>query len=130
MSPIPIGKRLFDQTFGLIQRSLDLRTARHKVLSSNITNAETPNYQARDIPFERVLESYTGGSPALVLQRTHADHLPQGTTDAVEIEIGSAGVDIDREMGRLAENNIRFQSEIQALVKKLEALRLTIQEVK
>jgi flagellar basal-body rod protein FlgB len=130
MSMVPIGKKLFDQTFGLIQRSLDLRTLRHQVLSTNITNAETSNYSAKDIPFQKVLEQSLDSRSAPSLRRTHRSHLPMDSQEGVRVEVSSEGVDIDREMARLAENNIRFQAEVQVLMKKMDALKLTIIEVK
>ncbi len=35
---------------------------------------------------------------------------------------------IEKEMAKLATNNLMFQAEVQALLKKLEALKLTISE--
>jgi flagellar basal body rod protein FlgB len=39
-------------------------------------------------------------------------------------------VNIDQEMGKLAENNVMFQAGIQALLKKFEAIKITISETK
>jgi flagellar basal-body rod protein FlgB len=46
----------------------------------------------------------------------------------VEVESSTDGVNIDQEMAKLAENNLMFQAGVQALVKKLEALKTTITE--
>jgi hypothetical protein len=40
MADYSISRKLFDQTFGFIGRSLDVRTLNNKVLSSNIANSE------------------------------------------------------------------------------------------
>jgi flagellar basal-body rod protein FlgB len=58
MNNISIGKKLLDQTMGLLSRSLDVRTSRHKILSSNIANAETNNFTPKDLPFQKILERY------------------------------------------------------------------------
>jgi len=42
--PQPTG--LFDGTVSLLQRTLNLRSAQHQAMSSNITNADTPNHRA------------------------------------------------------------------------------------
>jgi flagellar basal-body rod protein FlgB len=60
------------------ETALKLRSLRHELLSSNLVNADTPNYKARDIDFQSVLmQRLTGRStPSSVsLDRTHAGHL-------------------------------------------------------
>jgi len=47
MADFSISRKLFDQTFGFIGRSLDTRTLNNKVLAGNIANSETPGYQAK-----------------------------------------------------------------------------------
>ena len=113
---------------GLLVRSLDLRTSGHKALSSNIANAETPNYRSKSIPFQKILERSIDPSPSVNLVRTHPDHLSGGFEFAMEMESSEGEVDIDQEMAKLAENNLMFQTGVQALVKKLEALKTTIIE--
>jgi flagellar basal body rod protein FlgB len=46
----------------------------------------------------------------------------------METQPNSDGVSIDREMAKLAENNLMFQAGIQSLMKKFEALKVTITE--
>jgi flagellar basal-body rod protein FlgB len=134
MNKIEIGKKLFDQTVGLLNRSLDVRTARHRVISSNVANAETPNYAPREIPFQKILERAAESSSAIPLSRTHPRHFPDPavlTSDfSPELETRPAGdpVHIDEEMAKLAENNLMFQAGVQSLVKKIEALKMTISE--
>lgn len=56
-----------DQAFLLNQTALSLRSQRQEVLASNIANADTPNYKARDIDFSSALNgamSRAGGAPA------------------------------------------------------------------
>jgi flagellar basal-body rod protein FlgB len=135
MNQFPIGKKLFDQTMGLVQRTLDIRGARHQVLSGNIANVETPDYAAKDLPFQKVLESSLEGSGLLALKRTHQQHLPvyaeEGTDFSRDIEMASApGVDVDQQMANLAENNLKFQAGVQALIKKFEGLRVSVTEVR
>lgn len=120
--------RLFDRTIHLIQKSLDLRTIRHKVLSENIANSATPNFQPKDLSFQKILTRSIDQSSHLSLWRTHEGHLPGGLEGGIEIETGKGGVKIEEEMAKLAENNLTFQTGIQALSKKLEALKMAISE--
>ena len=136
MNNIPMGKKLLDQTMGLLSRSLDIRASRHKILSSNIANAETANFTPKDLPFQKILERYGNPSSNIEVLRTHPLHFPGSETDpsqfSADLEPGPAGegVNIDQEMGKLAENNVMFQAGIQALLKKFEAIKVTISETK
>ena len=65
-----------DPLFGTHADSLSVQRRRMEVLASNIANADTPHYQARDIDFAKVLASAQDGSVANgVLQTTDARHL-------------------------------------------------------
>ena len=133
MNQFDIGKKLFDKTMSLVQRSLDIRAARHQVISGNVANVETPDYVSKDLPFQKVFERSLEGPSVLPLKRTHPRHLPaleEGRTDfSWDIEVAPApGVDIDKQMAKLAENNLMFQAGIQSLIKKFEALKVSVTE--
>ncbi len=135
MNHLLIGKKLFDKTISLIQRSMDIRASRHRVLSGNVANIETPEYVSRDLPFQKVFERFLEDSSTLTLGKTHPAHLPvtegplsQDFSSHIEIDPGPGGVDIDQQMSRLAENNLMFQAGVQALIKKFEALKIGIGE--
>lgn len=135
MNQLKIGKKLFDKTMDLAQRSLDIRSARHKVLSGNIANVETPDYLSKDLPFQKVFERSLDGPSVLPLKRTHSRHLSaheqEGTDFSREIEVASApGVDVDQQMAKLAENNLMFQASIQTLIKKFEGLKVSVTETR
>ncbi len=132
MENLLVGKKLFDQTIGFLEKSLNVRISRHKVLSENVANVDTPEYRARDLPFKKILEQAAGNPAVLPLCKTHRDHI----LESDQLGSGGAepsnadGVDIDQEMARLAENSVMFQAGVQALVKKLEALRAAVTESK
>jgi flagellar basal-body rod protein FlgB len=46
-----------DPLFGVHAQALSVQRQRMEVLASNLANADTPNYQARDIDFAKVLAS-------------------------------------------------------------------------
>ena len=129
MKTLSVSRKLFDQTISFIQSSLDVRTLNHKVLSSNIANAETPDYRAKDVPFQKVLEKRMEGSLNVGLKRTHSRHLPEELDPEPGVEQTTEVVDIDREMAKLAENNVMFHAGVQTLVKKFEALKFTITDI-
>ena len=123
-----IKRELFDHTMGLLQRSLSLRTFRHRILSDNIANSDNPNHTPREVSFEKVLLEAMQEGNSLFLRTTHPQHLSGGTQGAVEITATAQSVQLDQEMAKLAENNLMFQAGVQALLKKFEALKTVIQE--
>lgn len=52
-----------DNEFRFHQSALALRAERQQVLASNIANADTPNFKARDIDFRKALLQALGGAP-------------------------------------------------------------------
>ena len=51
-----------DSLFGMHGMALELRAQRLAVLTSNIANAATPGYKARDIDFAAALKASEGGA--------------------------------------------------------------------
>ena len=49
-----------DNVFGVHGAALQLRSQRLTMLASNIANAATPNYKARDFDFSEALKMATG----------------------------------------------------------------------
>ncbi|MEJ2425701.1 MAG: flagellar basal body rod protein FlgB, partial [Candidatus Thiodiazotropha sp.] len=47
----------FDNVFGIHERALTLRSQRAEVLASNLANADTPGFKARDFDFKAMLKS-------------------------------------------------------------------------
>lgn len=123
-----IGKKMFDETFGLLQRSLGLRVFRQKVLASNIANKETPDFTPQDVPFEKILSRSLEKEGDVAVKKTHPDHLNGTPAADPRLERITGEFLIDQEMAKLAENNLRFHADVQALVKRLESLRLAITE--
>jgi flagellar basal-body rod protein FlgB len=51
-----------DTLFGIHGKALELRSQRMGLLTSNIANAATPGYKARDIDFAAALKARTSGA--------------------------------------------------------------------
>ena len=65
---------MFDNIFGIHEQALLLHGQRLGVLATNLANADTPNYKARDIDFSAVLAHERGETP-MPLQVTHGAHI-------------------------------------------------------
>jgi len=132
-------EKLFNPAIGALEKSMDLRSVRHRVLASNIANMDTPNFKA----FEMVLQEENGRlNPAGTLAMTRAGHLqPRGRGAGMggfqirEIDEPPQGVpkgdgntvDIDREMADLAENTLLYNASAKVLNKQFHTLKAIIQ---
>lgn len=100
-------------------QALVLRAERQRLIASNIANADTPGYQARDFDFAQALRQATGGGAAtgqgiaadVMAERSNgraAPTLRYATPSQTNLDNNS--VDMDRERGVFAENAIRYES--------------------
>ena len=78
---------------------LEYRTARAEVLASNIANADTPGYKARDLQFSAPTDASSSFQQALELAQSRWAGEPAGTrSNARHFDIG-----VDRSLGQPAE---------------------------
>ncbi|NCT81756.1 MAG: flagellar basal body rod protein FlgB [Comamonadaceae bacterium] len=108
-------------TLNFQTQALTLRAERQRLLASNIANADTPGYQARDINFAQALREATGevGTPGAlsVTQRGHLAPLAgaRGETGKEyalqsQTSLDSNGVDMDRERASFADNAVKYEA--------------------
>ena len=131
---------IFNTTIRLLEKNLDLRARNQNLISANLANAETPGFIPKSLTFEGELKDALqsrGGESASV---THPRHIPLKGVSAgldrvqgmvLEEPDGSVGhdgngVELETEMGRLAENQILYNATIQLAVKKFEGLKMAI----
>ncbi|MDR1889897.1 MAG: flagellar basal body rod protein FlgB [Zoogloeaceae bacterium] len=121
-------------------QGLDLRAYRQQVLASNIANADTPYYKARDFDFKAAYATAMGQreeSGHLALVRTNPGHLPMtagGALDAVNLQyrtehqsaVDGNTVDMDVERAQIADNALQYQILSQFMTNKLQGLRSAI----
>lgn len=134
-----IGK--LDEALRFHQTALRLRAERQQVLASNIANADTPNYKARDIDFNSALKQALAQAPAQPagLARTSPAHLgaPAGSTTASGVPLlyrnaaqGSVDgntVDMDVERNQFADNALRYEASVTFAGGELKKLLSAIQ---
>lgn len=130
-----------DAAFNFHQQALGLRQERQKVLASNIANADTPGYKARDMDFASELEkAVSQGRPAqggLELARTSARHLAgQGLASPghdllyrvpAQPSLDGNTVDMDRERSQFADNSVRYQAALTILNRRIQGLKTAMQ---
>ena len=129
---------IFSNTFSLLERSLNLRSMQHQVLTSNIANMDTPNYKAVELDVAEEMNRNRGSVGDIQLKRTHTDHLPiiNNPKDTVKLKVAKPTafslrgdgntVDLDRTMGRLAENTLLYKTAAQIISQKFNGLKKAI----
>ncbi len=128
-----------DEALRFQQTALSLRSARQELLASNISNADTPNYKARDINFASALQSALGGTSAqLTVAQTASLHLEGNTGGSVlgapvlyrrPVQPSADGntVDMDVERVQFADNALRYEASAKFAGDKLKEILSAIQ---
>ena len=127
-----------DKLFQFQQNALNLRAFRQQLLASNIANADTPGYKARDIDFAAALSSATSGStlPTVSLRATDARHLSAPTSEELaavlyrspqQPSIDGNTVDMDVERNRFAENAVHYEADFTVLNGQIKLMLAALQ---
>lgn len=104
--------------FGVHAAALALRSQRMTLLASNIANASTPGYKARDIDFNRALEMARGG-------HTVADAALNSAGYRIPTSAAMDGntVDVSTEQTLFAENALQYRTTLTFLEGRISTLR-------
>ena len=121
-----------DRVFGIHAEALQLRARRGEVLASNLANADTPNYKARDLDFKAVLSNTQAQSTMTTTRSGHiqtqgsgADaHLKYSTPNQSSLDGNS--VDTQVEQNKFAENAVRYRASLRFLSGKVQGLMTAI----
>ena len=129
---------LFSGTIATLAKSLNLRSIQHKALASNIANMDTPNYKAVELDVAEKMNKSKGSVPGIQLVRTQAAHLQFRSDRADNVKLKAVTppalslrgdgntVDIDRTMGKLAENTLLYNATAQLISRKFKGLKNVI----
>ena len=120
----------FEKAFGVHDDALLLFERRNQLITENIVNADTPDYKARDLDFEAVLQN--AQSQSVALKSSHQNHInlhQQPYSENIEYrEVDQSAadgntVDLQKEKAAFAENAIRYQVSLQILSRKISGLK-------
>lgn len=128
-----------DEALRFQQTALSLRAARQELLASNIANADTPNYKARDVNFASVLQNALAGtSTALPIAQTSSAHLEGNSGDSIlgapvmyrkPVQPSADGntVDMDVERAQFADNALRYEASVKFVSERFKSILTAIQ---
>jgi flagellar basal-body rod protein FlgB len=104
---------MFDNIFGIHEQALLLQGQRLGILATNLANADTPNYKARDIDFSEVL-AHTADGPLPMYRNPYQASLDGNT------------VEMPVEQAAFSENNVRYQASLTFINLKIAQMQLAI----
>ena len=133
-----------DKYLGVHAEALKLHEQRTELLATNLANADTPGFKARDLDFRSAMAAATGPAANAGQQMTH--HTGQGAPgnlDASELSTGSTDaflkyrtplapsldgntVDAQLEQSAFAENAVRYQATLTLLTTQFRSLMTAI----
>ena len=108
--------------FGIHGAALEIRAQRMNVLGSNIANAGTPGYKARDIDFGAALQARLAGNESgNAVDRATVYRIPTMAS------LDGNTVDMDRERAAFTDNSVRYQAALTILNSRIQGLKQAMQ---
>ena len=131
-----------DKLVGFHESALTIRTERMEVISGNLANANTPGYKARDIDFNKAMESAmreasggTANHASSGMVRTNDRHLSGNSTSVAanfdmqyriptQPHTGDGNtVEVQAERNRFLDNGLRYQASLEFLNGKIKGMK-------
>ncbi len=119
---------MLDNLFGVHASALELKARRVQVLSTNIANADTPGYKAKDLDFKKVLSFELGKN---IMRTTHSVHLKtSGGNESGEVftipyntSIDGNTVEIGLEQAKFGQASAEYQATLDFLQGRVAAYK-------
>ena len=129
-------KLSFGKTFYALEKAISIAQQRNAVITSNISNLDTPGYKTKDINFKSELAKALETNHQKDLVRTNPRHISMQMNGEQMIEPfeeqgewnGYNWANIDSEMTKLTENNLVYRTAVEALLRKMSLLKEVIRE--
>jgi flagellar basal-body rod protein FlgB len=118
----------------LFKKLLHVAAASQKLVANNIANVSTPGFQSQSLDFKQEMQAALH-KEKISLQVTSPSHIPSADKpQSIKVNVddsesnasGVNNVDIDKEMGALAENQILFTFGAKMAMQKFTALKNVI----
>ncbi|GAB4443422.1 MAG: flagellar basal body rod protein FlgB [bacterium] len=116
-----------DDYIKTLENLITYSSKRHGVLLSNIANVDTPNYKVKDLIFPKLVEE-----EGVKLIVTHEKHISNENTKELKEEVvemqnenwdDKNNVEIDKEVAKMTENSILYQSGLQLLSSRIRMFK-------
>ncbi|MBN2298463.1 MAG: flagellar basal body rod protein FlgB [Deltaproteobacteria bacterium] len=124
---------IFGKTLTELTSAMNYHLFRQGIISSNIANADTPGFTAKEVAFEKEL------SREMAMSATNPKHITGSAENSPDYAVkddpfsrignDSNTVDIDREMMKLSQNHLLYSASAQMIQGKLDALKEAIRGI-
>lgn len=120
---------IIDKALGIHTQALALREKRSEVLASNLVNADTPGYKARDLDFSSLLKQNMPSD--LNLERPKAGHIASSEhllgaslmyRNPNQVSLDGNTVEAQVEQAKFAENAVQYQASLSFINSHLAGL--------
>jgi flagellar basal-body rod protein FlgB len=123
----------FDSALGIHADALRVRSQRTELLASNMANADTPNYKARDIDFQSAMKmAASGQSQSSAMETTHSNHIKVSSSQfaspavqyraTVQDSLDGNTVDEQIEQAQFMQNSVQYQASLNFLGARFSGL--------
>ena len=129
--------RIYGHTYKMMGKALDVSAKRHNLIAGNIANMDTIGYEPSDLDFNKTLKRAMGEKEPDYLAKTHEKHLSMNDDEPFSLQGKNSeevdiyhldSVNIDTEMMNLMENNIKYRTTTELLLRKMKVLNYSIDE--
>ena len=136
-----IDRLLFSDTApDVMKKGLNMMSTRQSLISSNISNIDTPGFKASDIDFQAQLREALGSKEGLNLRTTNGKHFGPSTSSIEDLtpdlfeedaaaKSNGNNVNVDNEMAKMAENQIMYNATVQLMMKRGSTVRSAVTEL-
>jgi flagellar basal-body rod protein FlgB len=115
-----------DEMLNFHHQALNLRAHRQQVLASNIANADTPGYKARDFDFKAALAA--AAEPGIAPSRSASPSPPELLyRQIIQPSLDGNTVDMDIERAQFAENALHYEAGVTVLSHQIRLMLAAIQ---
>lgn len=120
-----------DNLFGIHTQALDLWQRRSQVLASNLANADTPGYLARDVDFRKALSAADGSLKLDAPSAGQIDPSAQAATklayrNPTQPSMDGNTVDEQVEQASFASNAVHYQASLAFITAQIRMLRTAV----
>lgn len=132
-----------DNALGFYENALRFRSQRQQLLASNIANADTPHYKARDLDFGKAMQAAMANSSpitsvAKALAQTNPGHLAASSSlsgmdtyvalrTPTQNSMDGNTVDMDVERNAFTENALHYEADVTLVNNKIKGLLNVLQ---
>lgn len=117
-----------NSSLGIHAQALEIRSKRAEILASNLANADTPGFKARDIDFKEIMTQVHGQGPEhmAVTNPKHFGHIDDMMDASLKYRVAlqhnldGNTVDTQVESGKFTENNLHYAASLRFLDMKVK----------